>query len=113
MSVDEPERIDVAGIDRVTGEAILTVSDHREWDDEETHLEALEEKLNSYLRFAESGEIVRKYPAAAGKHIIFRVVGLHPLSERAKEFYIAAGAVIERAGFRLEFELSEPTPDRG
>lgn len=48
------------------------ISDHLDWDDELEHIHALQEKINAYLRFVESGEILGKYPQAAGKTPVIR-----------------------------------------
>lgn len=56
---------------------MLTISDHLDWDNEQGHLRTLQEKLNLYLAFIESGELLVKYPQAAGRHrridVVFRV----------------------------------------
>jgi hypothetical protein len=105
MAVDEPEKIDVIGVDKKTGDVVLTISDHLGWEDEGSHLQILEQKLNSYLRFVENGEILEKYPAATGKPIVLRIVGLHPLTDRATRFYAEVADIVQGAGFTLQFEL--------
>jgi hypothetical protein len=37
MSVDQPKIIDFIGVDRVSGEVILTISDHLEWSNSPEH----------------------------------------------------------------------------
>src|ERR1700730_338168 len=65
MTVEQTKVIDIISQDRRTGQVILTVSDHLEWNDSARHQEILQAKLNAYLAFAESGEILEKYPDAA------------------------------------------------
>jgi hypothetical protein len=54
------------GADRVTGDIILFICDHLPWseDHQETleHMYLLQEKLNKYIGFIESGEINARYP---------------------------------------------------
>src|SRR6266540_2021756 len=66
MSISETDKIDVIGIDSASGDVILTVSDHLDWEDVGTHLLQLQEKLNTYLAFIESGEMLESYPKSAG-----------------------------------------------
>ena len=66
------------------------------------HLLLLQEKLNAYLNFIESGEVERKYPAAAGKKFVILVMTANEPSEGARTFLSRAREVIQSAGFDLE-----------
>ena len=63
--------IDVIGIDRQTGQVVLTISDHLDWSDSIAHQKILQEKLNRYLAFVESGEIMESYPDAKDRAVAF------------------------------------------
>ena len=109
MSVDQADTIDFATIDNASGEFWLTISDHLSWDDNEgDHLVLLQNKLNAYLRFIESGEVFKRMPDAKGRSIVINLVGKFPLSQRADFFFGKARAAIESAGFRLQFSLMRP-----
>ena len=64
MTVEQIHTVDFVGID-LTGRAVLTISDHLSWDDIESHHFTLQEKLNAYLRYIESGEMTEKRPDLA------------------------------------------------
>ena len=52
LSIEQTDVVDFMGIDKLTGEIVLTISDHLEWNDaDEEHLWLLQEKINAYLRF--------------------------------------------------------------
>src|SRR5690348_14076985 len=51
MSIQKTNVVDWLGIEKGTGHIVLTVLDDVGWEDEQKHLELLEEKLNSYLAF--------------------------------------------------------------
>jgi hypothetical protein len=68
MTVEETTTVDAVGVDPESGDVLLVLSDHLDWESEQEHLTVLQAKLNAYLRFIESGELVQKYPAAAGRH---------------------------------------------
>lgn len=104
MSIEQTNIVDVVSVDRDSGDLLITVSDHLPWDQEEDrHLLLLQEKLNAYLRFVESGEVMKKFPDANSRNIVINVVGKFPLSVKAKMFFEQAGSAIRAAGFDLRF----------
>ena len=74
MTVEQTKVIDIISLDKRTGQVVLTVSDHLEWNDRTRHQEILQAKLNAYLAFIESGEILEKYPDAVERTIAVKVV---------------------------------------
>lgn len=105
MAIDGEKRVDLVTIDSDTGDLLLAISDHLPWEkDEDIHLLALQNKLNAYLAFIESGELQAKVPDAAGRAIIINVVGKFALSEQASRFFQMAQSQVEEAGFKLCFE---------
>jgi hypothetical protein len=106
MSIDETSKIDFWWRDKEKGLAVLAISDHLDWDqDEGEHLLLLQEKLNTYLHFIESGEMVKMKPDMAGLPVVIQILAKYPLSEQATTFYRLAEKTISGAGFSLEFEL--------
>lgn len=69
------------------------------------HLEVLQAKLNKYLAFIESGEILTAYPKAAHRSIRIDVVLRCPPSPDATHFLEHACAVIRAAGFDLTWRV--------
>lgn len=65
----------------------------------------LQEKINSYLAFLESGEIYETHPKAHGKKIEIKVIGKYALPDDARGFYERARSIVSGAGFLLSFEL--------
>jgi len=55
MSVEQRKVIDFVGISKADGRAILTISDHLPWLADNEHLLILQDKINDYLAFLESG----------------------------------------------------------
>jgi hypothetical protein len=106
MSIEQSNIVDFVTLDETSGEALLTISDHLAWDENEgTHLELLQSKLNAYLRFIESGELVREFPHVRGRNVVIDLVGKFPLSEQAKILIGKASEAIRDAGFRLQFRI--------
>jgi hypothetical protein len=99
MTVEQTKVIDIISLDKQTGQVILTVSDHLEWNDGTRHQEILQAKLNAYLAFVESGEILKKYPDAVERTILFKVVLKFSPDSEGRAFLHRAREVIEKAGF--------------
>ena len=109
MTIEQTSTIDILAIDKATGNVKLVITDHRAWDtDSDEHLQLLQQKINTYLRFIESGEMLETRPDTRGRDVVIAIVGKHPLSEEAQEFFDAAQGVVKKAGFDLEFELYRP-----
>jgi hypothetical protein len=110
MSVDQTNVIDIIS-KTPTGEVTLTISDHLEWTNTIDHLLTLQEKLNAYLRFLESGEVYERYPDATGRKLIINVVFKFVPNLEARSFIAKARFVIEGAGFGFRFEHFSASPD--
>lgn len=114
MSIDQPRAVDFCGISKADGCCVLMISDHREWNDWE-HLLALQEKLNNYLAFIESGEIYEARPEARELAIEISIrCRFTPEGEDDFSFLRLARDAIRRAGFRFsvildtgEFEIPD------
>jgi hypothetical protein len=93
--------------------ALLVVSDHLDWNDSLGHQITLQEKLNAYLAFIESGELYRDFPKAAGKRVEIRVAFQFAPDASAEDFLQKAGETIRQAGFQFSYKvgISLPPPD--
>jgi hypothetical protein len=100
MTVEQHNVIDTIHVEP-SGNAVLTIADHLPWDEVNEHLYCLQEKLNAYLRFIESGEIYQKWPNAAGHPILIDVVMKYPAPGSAARFLEQMSAAIQAAGFKF------------
>ena len=110
MSIEQTDLIDIISIDRLTGEAILTMSDHLDWSDSATHLLLLQNKLNRYLAFVESGEIFQSYPKAQNRPIVFTIVFKFRPNEEGRAFLDKARPIVESAGITFQEKVSTGAP---
>ena len=99
MSVEQTDVVDIESIERETGNVILTISDHLDWSDSLAHQSILQKKLNTYLAFVESGEILEQYPKAKDRPVVLNVVFRCPSDESGQAFITRARALLESAGF--------------
>jgi hypothetical protein len=101
VSIDQPKVIDFLGINKSDGCCVLTISDHLEWNSWE-HLLALQEKVNNYLAFIESGEIYDNRPDAQGRAVEISIrCKFLPEGEDDWRFLQLARDTIQSAGFRF------------
>lgn len=111
MSVTDAKIIDMWGIPKWdNSKIVLGISDHLGWADKAEqgeHLLVLQEKLNAYIAFIESGEIYTEIPDALGKSPIIRIQGKHELSEQGELLVDRATEVLKEVGIELEFVLKE------
>ena len=105
MTVEETKVIDIMGIDTGTGEVVLTISDHLDWSNSVEHQNILQRKLNTYLAFVESAEILESYPQAKDRPVVFQVVFKYRPDREGRGFLHRAQKVIESAGFTLRHEV--------
>ena len=107
MAVDDSGVVDIISIDP-HGNVVLTVSDHLDWTDSISHQQTLQVKLNRYLAFVESGEILEQYPKAIGKSVIIEVVTQHDPGASGMEFLDRAAEIIANAGFTFRHSNFRP-----
>jgi hypothetical protein len=105
MTIEQTHIVDFISIDPSSKEVVLSISDHLAWNGEDEHLLLLQEKLNHYLAFVESGEILTKYPHANAKAVRIDVVCAHPFDKSARNFFERASQVVENAGFKLTHQV--------
>ena len=105
MSIEKLDVVDVMSTDKKTGSVVLTISDHVDWSDSLLHQAMLQAKLNKYLAFVESGEILARYPDAKNRLVVFRIVFKFEPDHEGKAFLDRARQVVESAGFSLQQEV--------
>lgn len=106
MSIEDKDKIDSMGINKETGVVTLAISDHLDWDNEYEHLIMLQEKINTYLSFLQSGEVYKSYPQAKGKKFDIKIYAKYELSKKAEEFLNYAYGKVVEAGFNLRCEIT-------
>ena len=105
MSIEQKNTIDIIAADKDSAEVRLFITDHLPWDESAPdHLLMLQDKINTYLSYIESGEILERYPFANEKSIIIQVLGKFQLNPIVERFYKSAAEQIKAAGFELMFE---------
>ena len=105
MAVDQAKIVDAMGVDPVTGEVVLTISDHLKWGDGGHHLQVLQEKLNTYISFVESGELHRVYPGSSNRAVLIDLVARHQPTPEAERFFALARSVRDAMPIRFRVRV--------
>jgi hypothetical protein len=113
MAIDQTNVVDSIGVDPKTNETQLIIADHLRWwgseREDREHMYLLQEKINSYLRFIESGEICAAFPQSQGEKLTIRIVGKYDIPASARDFLDKVQKELLAAGYRISFErLASP-----
>jgi CRP-like cAMP-binding protein len=95
--------VDAIGVDKATGQVVLTIKDPLEWTGE--HILFLQEKLNSYLRFIESGELRKAYADSAGRQVLISILMKYEPDPLGRDFLQRAAAAVKESGFALNWQV--------
>lgn len=87
MSVVDTDSIDAIGLDKEARRVFLSIIDPLVWDQENVHLFTLQEKINTYLHFIESGELLKAMPDSEGFDIAIELILKHMPTDEAITFF--------------------------
>lgn len=104
MSLDNTRTIDAVGTEAATGCTVLTITDHWDWEDKHAHLLALQEKLNSYFEFVESGQLFDTRPEASGGRVRINVVSRFPMPAEGRDLLSKASDVARHIDIEVTSE---------
>ncbi len=105
MTVENDKDVDIISTKKGEGTVVLTISDHLDWSDSTSHQLVIQKKLNTYLAFIESGELLDRYPTAKGLAVEIRIVFQHRPDRSAEAFLTKAKQIVDSAGFKLHTEV--------
>jgi len=108
MSIIESGVIDSVIFSENYEDIILLITDHLDWSSTQDHLLLLQEKLNTYIKFFESGQLEEDFPDSKYKAIKIMVVGKYELNEKATAFFNSACEFLSnKVNIELLFSLDE------
>ncbi len=105
MTVENANTIDSIGVDKKTGDIVLKIFDHLGWEDEYKHLLILQDKINTYIRFLESGEVYEAYKNARGRKFVISIDFASSPTVNAIKFLDTAAGIVGDAGFNLQYTI--------
>jgi hypothetical protein len=80
--------IDVIAEDKKTGEVVLVMNQHNEWDGSNEQLLVLQERFNAYVSFLLDGEMESDHPELAGKPARIEMRCAHMPDSRTLELLV-------------------------
>ncbi|OAV43915.1 DUF6572 domain-containing protein [Lewinella sp. 4G2] len=87
MAIDNPKVIDFISTSQDGKRVILTISNHLDWEDVESHLRSLQRKLYAYLVYVESGELGASGMKFQGLQVVVSVRCKYPVPSIGEDFY--------------------------
>ena len=106
MSIENTRVIDAIGSNDEKATITLLATDHPQWgEDDDQHMLLLQEKVNTYLRFYESGEIFAHFPEAKHYSVALKISGAYNLNSKGKWFYDQMIPILKEANFAVELNL--------
>jgi hypothetical protein len=111
MSITETKVVDIIAVPEWEPDSVvLVITDHLQWGNKAQqgeHLLLLQEKINTYIAFIESGELLQSYPPAQGKNPKIRINGLYELPEQGETFIDSVTEVLKGMGIGMEFVFKD------
>lgn len=101
MTVENENQIDAMGIEAATGKLVLTISDHLAWSDANTHLHAIEAKVNAYLAFIQSGQLFEENSDARDRQVKIAIYQKNPEPPEVKPILYKLAQHLEFIGIEL------------
>lgn len=107
MSVLDFNKVD--GIAQKKGEkstVLMLISDHLDWEQEYDHLLVLQEKINHYLDFIQSGQAQRRFSDTIERYEIL-LAFLHPITENCRKFIHVINQQLQGENIQLVLDDDE------
>jgi len=107
MSITEPQKIDIVATKPGSAIVKLVIADHLAWENFDDHTRALQEKINTYLEFIESGQLHKledtNVPEHPEVHII--LAAQHFPSPEGESFLAQVREFLASLSIHFEIEL--------
>jgi len=107
VTISEGNKIDIVAARPDSRVVKLVIADHLPWDDVDTHSRLLQDKINTYLEFVESGQLSRlkepKIPASP--EIRITVAAQHRPTEEARKFLARVEQFLLGVGIGFDVEV--------
>ncbi|MDV3349823.1 hypothetical protein QGP82_14050 [Leptothoe sp. LEGE 181152] len=106
MSIQNLDEVDLIGVNKAIGRVELAIIDDLDWNDVKSHLLILQDKVNAYLGFIESGQIYESYPEASSFRPVIQVLAQYSLPKEGREFMEKLKIFLDEVGYDFEFKMA-------
>lgn len=101
MSLRDVDAIDYIGVNILFRRVYVGLFDELDWSDEREHQNLLTKKIDRYIRYIRSGQLLLNYPKVRSYEIVVEYVSMHPMPPSAVEFWRSRERVLEVAGYKV------------
>ena len=105
MSLEQIDKVDALGLDQKTRHIVLTIADSWNWNNESQHLLALQEKINAYLNFIETGQVWESFSLDKARNLRINVVFRYSPPASALEFLEKVASVASQIEVLVSHEV--------
>ncbi|SAK78541.1 hypothetical protein AWB79_04912 [Caballeronia hypogeia] len=102
MSLHDVEVIDYIGVNILFKRVYVGIFDDLDWRDEREHRRLLTKKIDSYIGYIRSGQLLTSYPNVRGYEIAIEYVSTHPMPPAALEFWKSRERILSEAGYKAQ-----------
>lgn len=111
MAIDNPNTIDGIAIDRERNALVLLLTDHLAWIGPEApsefdHLKLLQDKINAYVSFLESGQFKERYPDEDFSMAVVEIHFKHNITDNCEKFLNAVQDQVGQLGIKIEVVIA-------
>jgi hypothetical protein len=110
MSLLDVDSIDYIGVNILFKHVYVGIFDDLDWDDEAAHCALLTKKIDRYMQYIRSGQILLSYPAVRGYAIVFEYVATRPMTPSAEQFWKTRERIIRASGFEARGRMVDVRP---
>lgn len=112
MAIDNVNVVDGMAIDTEGNSLRLLLTDHLPWEKENDydlseydHLMLLQDKINAYLAFCESGQYAEQYPDAEISMVIIEIHFKYEITTNCGKFLQTVQNQVEQYGIKIEAHI--------
>lgn len=111
MSILEPHKVDIVATRPESAIVRLVIADHLDWGDVEGHSQLLQDKINTYLEFVESGQLsgMTHPPIPPSPDVRITLAMQHEPPVAAREFLSRVEEFLKGVGIKFELDLRRNT----
>lgn len=101
MSLRDVDAIDYIGMNILFKRVSIGIFDDLDWRNEKEHQDRLTKKIDHYIRYLRSGELLLNYPKARRYEIMIEYVSMHTMTPSAQKFWESRERLIRASGFSV------------
>ncbi|SAK96818.1 hypothetical protein AWB77_05658 [Caballeronia fortuita] len=113
MSLRDVDAVDYIGINILFKRVYVGLFDDLDRRDENEHRDLLTKKIDRYIRYIRSGQLLLNYPKVRGYEIVLEYVSMHPMTPSGLEFWKSRERVLGEAGYKAHIRGVDVRPALG